>query len=132
VKTANDHISARAVWVAVLIGDLTKRERTDYVLFREKTIEVFGYETFNALQNAAFRCIGDASRRAIKRIIDTLDDYMYWSLSDERYRRDGFVMEPGSDDPNIADEIRRVEGLMDMLMDVAGYPADAEPEELHP
>lgn len=32
-------------------------------------------------------------------IIDGLDADMYWSLSDMRYRDDGHVLEPGSDDP---------------------------------
>lgn len=32
-------------------------------------------------------------------VVEALDSHAYWQLSDPLYRNSGFVMEPGTDDP---------------------------------
>lgn len=32
-------------------------------------------------------------------IVEALDSHVYWQLSDPLYRNSGFVMDPGTDDP---------------------------------
>ena len=36
---------------------------------------------------------------------EALDSHKYWQLSDEYYRSDGFVVDPGSEDPEVATAI---------------------------
>jgi len=48
-------------------------------------------------------------------IVEALDSHTYWQLSEEMYRRDGYVMEPGSDDPEVAAEIKAAEELQTRL-----------------
>jgi hypothetical protein len=50
-------------------------------------------------------------------IVAAIDSHIYWQLSDERYRANGAVLEPGSDDPDIAAEIVAFEELQDQLND---------------
>jgi hypothetical protein len=38
-------------------------------------------------------------------LIEALDSHEYWQLSDEQYRDSGYVHDPGSDDPERAEEI---------------------------
>lgn len=42
------------------------------------------------------------TERELTLLLEALDAYEYWQLSDERYRDDGFVEDPGSDDPEAA------------------------------
>jgi hypothetical protein len=42
---------------------------------------------------------------------EAIDSHTYWQLSETNYRRDGNVMEPGSDDPETASEIQQFEAL---------------------
>lgn len=44
-------------------------------------------------------------------VCEALDSHAYWQLSDEHYRRDGYVNEPGSDDADNAAEIRDADAL---------------------
>lgn len=53
--------------------------------------------------------------REYRLIVDALDSHAYWQLSDERYRRDGFVEDPGTDDPESAEELRETNALYDAL-----------------
>lgn len=48
-------------------------------------------------------------------LAEALDSHRYWQLSDENYRRDGQVQEPGSDDPGTAGRIMEVRGLVERL-----------------
>ncbi len=48
-------------------------------------------------------------------LVEALDSHAYWQLSDDKYRRDGFVDEPGSDDKAIARAIRQTNALHDRL-----------------
>ena len=50
-------------------------------------------------------------------IVAAIDSHSYWQLSDERYRANGAVLEPGSDDPDVAAEIVAFEALQDELND---------------
>jgi hypothetical protein len=50
-------------------------------------------------------------------LVDAIDSHIYWQLSDERYRANGAVLEPGSDDPEVAAEILVFEALQDELTD---------------
>lgn len=47
----------------------------------------------------------------LRLVLDGLDSYRYWQLSDEGYRHDGFVLEPGSDDPETVEQIEAVDDL---------------------
>ena len=48
-------------------------------------------------------------------IVEAIDSHIYWQLSDDRYRANGAVIEPGSDDPAVAAEIVALEALQDEL-----------------
>lgn len=47
----------------------------------------------------------------LRLVLEGLDSYRYWQLSDEDYRHDGFVLEPGSDDPETVEQIEAVDDL---------------------
>jgi hypothetical protein len=53
----------------------------------------------------------DLSRDDLDRILAALDSHVYWQLSDQHYRNDADVMDPGSDDPEQATEIAACRGL---------------------
>lgn len=44
-------------------------------------------------------------------LYEALDSHIYWQLSDEGYRSSGYVLEPGSDDDENAEEIKEAEAL---------------------
>ena len=50
-------------------------------------------------------------------IVAAIDSHIYWQLSDERYRANGAVLEPGSDNPEVAAEVVAFEALQDELND---------------
>ena len=50
-------------------------------------------------------------------IVAAIDSHIYWQLSDERYRANGAVREPGSEDPEFAAEISAFEALQNELND---------------
>jgi hypothetical protein len=50
-----------------------------------------------------------------ERLAEAIDSHIYWQLSDEYYRHDGYVWEPGSNDPEVAAEIAYLAKLMDRL-----------------
>jgi hypothetical protein len=41
----------------------------------------------------------DLTRDDLDRILAALDSHVYWQLSDQHYRNDASVLNPGSDDP---------------------------------
>ncbi len=45
-----------------------------------------------------------------------LDSHRYWQLSDAHYRHSGFVIHPGSDDPEVVPEMQACEGLDEKLL----------------
>jgi hypothetical protein len=55
----------------------------------------------------------------ITKIVEAIDSHIYWQLSDECYRANGAILEPGSDDPDVAAEIAAFEALQDKLNDAA-------------
>jgi hypothetical protein len=59
-------------------------------------------------------------------ICDALDSHIYWQLSDDHYRRDGHVREPGSDDADQAAELQRTEALLRRLQTVVGITPGSE------
>ena len=56
-------------------------------------------------------------------LADAIDSHIYWQLSDHRYRANGAVLEPGSDDSEVAAEIAAFEALLDEL--TGTDPSDA-------
>lgn len=54
-------------------------------------------------------------RADLARLLEGLDSYVYWQLSDEHYRNNGFVNSPWSDDPEARAEIERVNSLHENL-----------------
>lgn len=46
---------------------------------------------------------------------ESLDSHAYWQLSDTHYRNDGYVRDPGSDDPEAATAIRATHALEEKL-----------------
>jgi hypothetical protein len=48
-------------------------------------------------------------------LIEALDSHIYWQLSDERYRNNGYVYDPGSDDDESAAEIKAANKLLARL-----------------
>ena len=57
----------------------------------------------------------DLTKGEIELIIEALDSHVYWQLSDTVYRREGYVREPGAEDPQRAAEIVRAERLSEKL-----------------
>jgi len=53
--------------------------------------------------------------RQLALVCEALDSHVYWQLSDEHYRRDGYVNEPGSDDEDNAEEIAEAVALLRRL-----------------
>ena len=45
------------------------------------------------------------SKKDLDLLVEALDSHVYWQLSDEHYRSNSDVVEPGSDDPDTAAEI---------------------------
>lgn len=48
----------------------------------------------------------DLTDAELEILTEALDSHAYWQLSDENYRNDGFLIEPGSDDPEVVAQIR--------------------------
>ena len=46
---------------------------------------------------------------------EALDSHIYWQLSDSKYRRDGYVREPETDDEETGKAIEAAHGLDDIL-----------------
>ena len=57
----------------------------------------------------------DFSGDDLNRILAALDSHVYWQLSDQHYRNDAEVLDPGSDDPEQAEEIAACRELADRL-----------------
>jgi hypothetical protein len=58
----------------------------------------------------------DLSREDLDRILAALDSHIYGQLSDQHYRNDASVLNPGSDDPEQAVELaacRELAGRLD-------------------
>ena len=51
----------------------------------------------------------------LNRIIEALDSHVYWQLSEQHYRSNADVLEPGSDDPEVAAEIEACRELADRM-----------------
>ena len=57
----------------------------------------------------------DLSREDLDRLLAALDSHIYWQLSDQHYRNNADVLEPGSDDPDQAAEVAACSELVDRL-----------------
>lgn len=55
------------------------------------------------------------ARNELARLLEGLDSYVYWQLSDEHYRNNGFVNHPYSDDLEARAEIERANELHETL-----------------
>ena len=78
--------------------------------------EVFGQAVSVAPEpKAASTVTVTLSESELKTVLEGLDSYRYWQLSDENYRHDGFVLEPGSDDEENAKLISEVDDLESRL-----------------
>jgi hypothetical protein len=58
----------------------------------------------------------------INLLVQALNSHVYWQLSDDQYRNNGDVMEPGSDDSEKADEIEGAQILGARLLIALGDP----------
>jgi hypothetical protein len=55
------------------------------------------------------------SEKDLDLLVKALDSHVYWQLSDQHYRNNADVIEPGSDDPEQAAEIEACVELSDRL-----------------
>ena len=55
------------------------------------------------------------SEKDLDLLVEALDSHVYWQLSDQHYRSNADVLEPGSDDPEQAAEIEACLELADKL-----------------
>jgi hypothetical protein len=79
-------------------------------------------------------------------LAEALDSYMYWRLADSHYRSNGFVMDPGADDPPSVEAIATCreaidwcngmkapsvlpEAVRDLARDAATFYLDEDPDE---
>lgn len=60
------------------------------------------------------------SQKDLDLLVEALDSHVYWQLSDQHYRSNADVLEPGSDDPKQAAEIEACLELSDKLMAARG------------
>lgn len=51
----------------------------------------------------------------ISLLASALDSHVYWQLSEPEYRNSGYVLDPGSDDPEGSAEIKRAEALQERI-----------------
>lgn len=59
-------------------------------------------------------------------ICEALDSHTYWQLSDEHYRRNGYVLDPGSDDSDNVEKIEEAGALLRRLEPVRQNTPSAE------
>jgi hypothetical protein len=62
-------------------------------------------------------------------IREALDSHKYWDLSDMHYRSSGFVLDPGSDDPEVAEAIASIDELEARLGTLEEKPAKTSKKE---
>ena len=55
------------------------------------------------------------SRKDLDLLVEALDSHVYWQLSDQHYRSNADIIQPGSDDPEQAAEIEACVELSDRL-----------------
>jgi hypothetical protein len=55
------------------------------------------------------------TQKDLKLLTEALESHRYWQLSDEQYRRDGYIVDPGADDPERRAELADVQQLQNML-----------------
>jgi len=55
----------------------------------------------------------------IRLLASALDSHIYWQLSDQQYRNDGYVLPPASNDPAMRKEIRSSLRLLARLEAIA-------------
>lgn len=58
------------------------------------------------------------TRAQLQLVVEALDSHIYWQLSDEEYRDNGFVNAPGSDDEEASKEITEATELHDLFEDL--------------
>ena len=58
----------------------------------------------------------DLSPEDLDRILAALDSHVYWQLSDQHYRNDADVLDPGSDNPVQAAEIAACRELAERIV----------------
>lgn len=66
-------------------------------------------------QGASEPMLVTLTREDFDLVLDALDSHIYWHLSDERYRQNGDVLEPGTDDEENAQAIHRARSLLSRL-----------------
>jgi hypothetical protein len=59
------------------------------------------------------------TEQQLEMLLNAVDSHIYWQLSDPLYRRDGFVLDPGSDDKEEAEHIAAYRELETALEAVA-------------
>ena len=52
------------------------------------------------------------TKEEVKLLCDALDSHIFHGLSDKHYRYEGEVLDPGSDNPFIVEEIKAAEALL--------------------
>ncbi len=57
----------------------------------------------------------DLTDAEVELLREALDSHKYWQLSDKHYRSDGYVMDPGSEDPDSVEAITACDMLADKL-----------------
>lgn len=55
------------------------------------------------------------SRDDLALLVEAIDSHIYWQLADEKYRSNGDVLEPMSDDPEMREQILAATKLHDRL-----------------
>lgn len=71
----------------------------------------------------------DLSTRELEILSSALDSHKYWQLADDKYKSSGYVLEPGSDDEEAAEEIAEVEVLESKLEGILRPPTAPAPEK---
>jgi hypothetical protein len=62
----------------------------------------------------------ELTKEEARLLIEALDSHVYWQLSDEQYRRDGYIHGKGSDDPEARQEMKRSNKLSEKIARALG------------
>jgi hypothetical protein len=71
--------------------------------------------TFTCEESCLKKIKIEFSDKELRLIIEALDSHAYWQLSDPLYRNSGFVMDPGSNDPEMRKQLKATNKLHDQL-----------------
>lgn len=69
------------------------------------------WELKSELAMAQARTHRQLNDHEVSLVFDALDSHAYWTISEEHYRSNGYVIAPGADDPELVEYLREIDAL---------------------